>query len=76
MKVEMVVKISGTRDGVDWPSRGETIELPDAEAVDMLNAGLVRAVADETPVETATVQTAETATVPTTNPRKPRTRKA
>jgi len=76
MKVEMVVKISGTRDGVDWPSRGETIELPDAEAVDMLNAGLVRAVADVAPVETATVQTAETATVQTTNPRKPRTRKA
>lgn len=37
----MKSRISGTRDGVEWPRPGEAIVLPDAEAVDMLNAGLV-----------------------------------
>lgn len=41
MKVIMRVRISGTRDGVEWPPPGVEVELPDAEAVGMLNAGLV-----------------------------------
>lgn len=40
MKVRMKVTMSGTRNGVDWPPRGETVDLPNAEAVDMINAGL------------------------------------
>ena len=40
MKVIMRVNISGTRDGVEWPSIGGTVDLPDAEAVDLLNAGM------------------------------------
>lgn len=42
MKVTMRVNISGTRDGQDWPRIGESIDLPDAEAVDLLNAGIAR----------------------------------
>ena len=30
--VKMLAKISGTRNGVDWPDVGQTIELPDDEA--------------------------------------------
>lgn len=30
--VKMLVRISGTRDGKDWPAPGETISLPDDEA--------------------------------------------
>lgn len=37
----MKSRISGTRDGVEWPKPGESIDLPDAEAVSMLNIGLV-----------------------------------
>lgn len=54
MKVIMRVNISGTRNGSEWPPVGGVVELPDAEAVDLLNARL----ADPAPVEV------ETATAP------------
>ena len=40
MKVIMRVSVSGTRDGAEWPSVGSAVELPDAEAVDLLNVGM------------------------------------
>jgi len=30
--IKMLAKITGTRNGVDWPDVGETYELPDDEA--------------------------------------------
>lgn len=42
MKVQMKSRISGTRNGQSWPDVGEVINLPDAEAVDLLNAGLAQ----------------------------------
>lgn len=39
----MVGTISGTRDGVLWPKRGEFITLPDAEAEDLIAAGICAA---------------------------------
>ena len=44
MKVTMIVKLSGSRDGKDWPNVGEEIDVPDAEAVQLLGTGLARAV--------------------------------
>lgn len=52
MRVAMKGQISGTRDGVDWPAPGVEIELPDDEAVALLNLGMAEP-AGETPVETA-----------------------
>lgn len=49
MKVQMKVSISGTRDGQDWPAIGEIVDLPNDEAVSMLNAGLVSAVESSKP---------------------------
>lgn len=40
MRVIMRAQISGTRDGQEWPARGQAIDLPDTEAADLLNAGL------------------------------------
>ena len=59
--VRMVGKVSGTRDGQDWPAAGETITVPTAEAKELLANGMALAIA-----ETATAPTAgtETATVP------------
>lgn len=61
-RVLMLVQISGTRDGRDWPSPGAVIELPAHEA-----AALIRqftAVPAPEPDEAATVaETAEAATV-------------
>lgn len=69
MKVILTTSISGTRDGKDWPARGSEVDLPDAEAADMLAAGLAKPIGDdaEAPaVEAATVshEDAETATAP------------
>lgn len=44
MRVRMTADISGSRNGVDWPKRGEVLELPNEEAKDYLNSGLVEAV--------------------------------
>ena len=62
MRVTMNTQISGTRDGADWPAKGEQIDLPDAEAADLLSAGLASAVKDA--AETATAPKSETAKRP------------
>ncbi len=40
MRVQMRVPISGSRDGVDWPPVGGTIDLPADEAEHLCAAGL------------------------------------
>ena len=40
-QVRVLVSISGTRDGQDWPARGELATLPADEAAAMAAAGLV-----------------------------------
>ena len=52
MKVRMLAEINGTRDGVDWPKRGQTIDLPDHEAADLILGGLASA-ADDTEAPSA-----------------------
>lgn len=73
MKVKMIVSITGTRNGQDWPAAGETVDLPDAEARDLVAGGLaVQLDAKAAPVvETAAIEAPETADAP-----KPRARKA
>lgn len=46
MKVTMIRKVSGTRDGADWPEPGEDIDVPEDEAASLIGNGLARA-ADE-----------------------------
>lgn len=46
MRVEMIHHITGTRDGVEWPLVGDTIELPDHEATDLIGAGLAKEASD------------------------------
>jgi len=56
--VRMLVSISGTRDGQDWPARGGLLEVADAEATALVAGGLAEAVAPEAgEVETASVDT-------------------
>ncbi len=54
----MLAKISGTRDGADWPAAGETVNLPETEGVAMVASGLATVEAADAPlVETATMKT-------------------
>lgn len=75
MRVTMKARITGTRNGVEWPAPGESIDLPQDEAELLVANG--QAVADESKptkaaaVETAAVEAPETAATP-----KPRARKA
>ena len=68
--VRMVGRISGTRDGKDWPAPGETVTLPEAEATALLINGMA---VDPGTVETATGLTGnvETATARGNQPLRP-----
>ncbi|MHA7275362.1 hypothetical protein ACX80O_02345 [Arthrobacter sp. Hz1] len=61
-KVRMVARISGTRDGKDWPAPGESISLPEEEALALLANGMaVDPSIDETATTPGGVETATTA---------------
>lgn len=47
MKIVMASKISGTRNGLDWPDPGTELELPDEEAADLVVSGAAVAADDE-----------------------------
>jgi hypothetical protein len=71
MRLKMRVEVSGLRDGQPWPPRGGTLEVPDDEAVLLIERQMAVPVHDpESGVETATAdQTAveaREALVPTT----------
>lgn len=51
MIVTMIRKVSGTRDGVDWPEPGENIDVPDEEAASLIGNGLAK---EAEPAEPAT----------------------
>ncbi|MFE6817094.1 hypothetical protein [Streptomyces sp. NPDC057677] len=49
MRVRMKIKISGTRDGQEWPDRGDEIDLPDDEAEQLLRYNAAEAVTETEP---------------------------
>ena len=69
MRVRLLVEVSGSRNGEPWPKRGEVMDLPDAEAVDMLNARMAEAVPEVEKVEAATASVAAEKAVKATKPR-------
>lgn len=60
MQVKMIAQLTGTRDGEDWPRVGATIDLPDAEAADLIMNGYA---VDPTDVEDDDVETADAPSV-------------
>lgn len=72
-RVRMIARLSGTRDGADWPLPGETIDVPDAEADDLERIGVAERVSAKSTIapEAAVAPAPETASAP-----KPRARKA
>lgn len=47
MKIRMKTRIAGSRNSVRWPQAGETKELPEGEALDLISAGLAEPVMSE-----------------------------
>lgn len=70
--VRMLVSVSGTRDGVEWPPAGSVVVLPAAEAGDMILSGLAVAV-DDGGRESAVLEPDESAVAP--SPRKRSTKR-
>ncbi len=40
MRIKLLAEITGTRNGVPWPKRGEEVDLPDEEATTMVAVGM------------------------------------
>ena len=47
MKIRMLADVSGTRNGKDWPKRGEVVDLPDDEAKDLITSRMAAEVGDK-----------------------------
>jgi hypothetical protein len=62
--IRMNIHITGTRNGVDWPYAGGTIELPWSEAIQLAAAGYGSLVG-EPREEHAPTEAIETATITT-----------
>ncbi|MEV4159004.1 hypothetical protein [Nonomuraea dietziae] len=54
MRVQMLITMSGTRDGVEWPAKGGHIDVPEAEASMLISMGAAQAAdeVDETGADT------------------------
>lgn len=61
MQVRLLVSLSGTRDGEDWPPAGAVVDLSDETAVHMLAGGLAEPVGAAAPESAAAAVTTETA---------------
>lgn len=59
MKVEMKIKIAGSRNGVRWPEAGTVLDLPEGEAVDLISQGVAVAVASAPKPEKAVAKKPE-----------------
>ena len=65
MKVQMKIRISGTRNGVDWPAPGGVLEVSKGEAEKLIANGFATPVElkrSAVEPETAIAPTPETAT--------------
>lgn len=60
MRVRMRHQMSGTRAGESWPAPGEEVDLPDDEAVTLLNNRMAEAVEGDAEPEKATAPKATT----------------
>jgi hypothetical protein len=69
MRVQMRVKITGDRNGVEWPNAGDVLEVSDLEGAELIGNGM--AVPAEKPApEAATAPVAENAAAPKARARK------
>jgi hypothetical protein len=66
MKVRLLVVLTGTRDGIDWPARGEVVDLPQSEAEHMIAVGQAAPIIEV--VESAAAAPAVESAADTTKP--------
>jgi hypothetical protein len=60
VRIRMTIEMSGSRNGQPWPKRGETADLPTAEAAHLVASGIAEEVhGEQADAETATAPAAE-----------------
>ena len=64
MLVQMNQKITGYRDGEEWPEVGGVIDMPAAEATSLIANGYAKEASDGPPSPTATDSDADDASAP------------
>ncbi|MEW1719780.1 hypothetical protein [Streptomyces sp. NPDC093109] len=66
MKIRMLVEMSGTRNGVPWPPRGQVVDIPTGEAQHLCASGIAEAALDHeaSGTETATPPPSATSAQP------------
>lgn len=69
MRIRMKQTISGTRNGQEWPARGEIADIPTGEAQHLVASGIAEEVTDTEGQEPQV----ETATAPATAEKRPAT---
>jgi hypothetical protein len=47
VKVKMLMRIEGTRNGLRWPEAGTVVEVTETEAEGMLSTGIAEPVVEE-----------------------------
>lgn len=47
MKIKMLMRIAGSRNGVRWPEAGTVVDLPEGEANDLVSQGIAEVVKAE-----------------------------
>lgn len=62
MRIKLLVHLTGTRNGAEWPGYGEEIDLPADEAATMVAAGMAEPVTRHRESEKAVPAPAETRT--------------
>lgn len=59
MRIRMTHDVTGMRNGEPWPPRGTVVDLPDAEALDYINADMAVPVTVYRSAETMTADTVD-----------------
>lgn len=71
MRIRLIHRLTGLRNGKPWPAPGGVIDVPTSEAVNMISAGYAAPAPAPQEQERATAESViEHATLPTRAPRK------
>jgi len=74
--VRMLTRLSGSRDGVEWPPIGGTLSVPDAEADDLERLGVAERVNTKSTIAPESAAAPEPETAAVTKPTRQRVRKS
>lgn len=74
--VRMLRNLSGSRDGVEWPRIGGTLDVPEAEADDLERIGIAERVNAKSTIAPESAAAPEPETAAVTKPTRQRVRKS